>query len=79
MQNPCDKCIVKINCTQICWEKTNNQTLLKNAMNQVTIRIGHKQRINHNYFDTFHKYNRLYNECIIDMESIRHRAKEAKG
>ena len=32
MKNPCSDCLVKVNCTQICPDKENFKTLLKNAM-----------------------------------------------
>ena len=34
MQNPCETCIVRVNCTQICPEKENYTTLLNHAYMQ---------------------------------------------
>ena len=31
MENPCDICLVKVNCTQVCPAKENFKALLKNA------------------------------------------------
>jgi hypothetical protein len=32
MKNPCDNCVIKINCTEICWEKRNYKTLINQAI-----------------------------------------------
>lgn len=34
MKNPCDDCLVKINCTQICFAKSNYITLIDRAIVQ---------------------------------------------
>jgi len=34
MENPCKKCLVKINCTQVCPDKTNFQIWLNHAIKQ---------------------------------------------
>jgi len=79
MQNPCDLCIVKVNCTQICWQKENNRTLITNAINQVMIGHGSKRMINPQYFNQYHKYQELFNQCLTDMSTIQYRARESKG
>lgn len=79
MKNPCDTCIVKVNCTQICWPKTNNQTFLRNAIQQVMVGKGRNRTINPKYLDKYQTYQGLYNECLTDMAKIQHRAREAKG
>ena len=79
MKNPCDICIVKVNCTQVCWQKTNNQTLLRNAIQQVMIGKGRNRTINPKYLDKYQAYQGLYNECLTDMAKIEYRAREARG
>jgi hypothetical protein len=32
MENPCKECLVAPTCSQICWEKQNYTTLLKDAI-----------------------------------------------
>lgn len=34
MKDPCDSCLVKVTCWQLCSEKKNYDTLLKNAIGQ---------------------------------------------
>jgi len=48
MKNPCDNCILQINCTCVCDKKINYGTLLKDA-----IRQG-------NHVKTYPGYNSLY-------------------
>lgn len=79
MENPCDLCIVRANCTQICWRKTNNKTLLNSAINQVMIGTGRKRKINPKYLDQYQKVSGLYNQCLTDVAKIQLRAREAKG
>lgn len=31
MKDPCDECLVKVNCSEFCWEKKNYTTLIRNA------------------------------------------------
>ncbi|MFW9871585.1 MAG: hypothetical protein ACFFG0_00620 [Candidatus Thorarchaeota archaeon] len=33
MKNPCEECLIKVNCTKVCLDKTNYGILLKNALN----------------------------------------------
>jgi len=79
MKNPCDLCIVKVNCTQICWEKENNQTLLRNAIQQVMTGTGVKRKINPKFLNQYQTYQGLYNECLTDIAEVQYRAREAKG
>ena len=32
--NPCDNCIIKVNCTAVCAEKTNQKILIQHAIRQ---------------------------------------------
>jgi len=80
MENPCDLCIVKVNCTQICWQKINNKNLLMNAINQLMIGKGRNRRVNDKYLDQYQRVNSLYNQCITDMTQIKFRQHElSKG
>jgi hypothetical protein len=36
MKDPCDICLVKVNCTQVCPPKKNYQVLLRNAIKENT-------------------------------------------
>jgi hypothetical protein len=62
MQNPCEECIVKVNCTAICGEKVNYKTLLQHA-------LAHRGN------DQKHrtKYASLYHKTITEETSIRYR------
>lgn len=79
MKNPCSDCIVRANCTQVCWAKNNNKTLLNNGIEQCMIGSGRRRRINPTASIQYHKTNVLYNECLRDIERIKQRAREAKG
>ena len=79
MKNPCDLCIIKVNCTQVCWAKFNNQTLLRTAIGQAMIGKGSKRRINPLYLRHYQKYQGLYNQSLTDIATIQYRAREAKG
>lgn len=74
MKNPCDICIVKVNCTQICWQKENNAALLKTAISQTM----QKGKVHPNHVMEWRKYNGLYNQCLTDVANIQMRAREAK-
>ena len=79
MKNPCDLCIIKVNCTQVCWAKFNNQTLLRNAIHQVMTGTGVRRKINPKYLEHYQKHQGLYNQCLTDIATIQYRAREAKG
>ena len=74
MQNPCDLCIVRVNCTQICWKKDNNMALLKTAINQRMI----KGKVLSGHVMEWREYQGLYNQCLTDLANIHLRAREAK-
>ncbi len=75
MKNPCDDCIVKVNCTQVCWAKENNTALLKQAIAQ-TMKKGKPNPL---YITQWRKYQGLYNQCLTDIANIKMREREAKG
>ncbi len=74
MKNPCDLCIVKVNCTQVCWRKKNNSSLLKMAITQRMI----DGKVQSGHARDWRKYQGLYNQCLTDIANIKMRAKEAK-
>ena len=79
MENPCHRCVVQANCTEVCPVKNNNNTLLRNAINQAMIGAGHKRKINPKYLEHYQRYQGLFNQCLTDIASIQLRAREAKG
>ena len=79
MKNPCSDCIVKVNCTQVCWAKHNNRTLLQNGINQCMLGKGFQRKIHPKYLDQYQKTTLLYNECMRDIETIKERARRVKG
>lgn len=74
MENPCDLCIVRVNCTQECWKKQNNCALLKTAIAQ---RMQHGKVLSGHVMD-WRKYQGLYNQYLTDVANIQLRAREAK-
>ncbi len=74
MKNPCDNCIIKVNCTQICLRKENNAALIKNSIAP----LMRKGKINPDYIAEWRKYNGMYNQCLTDIALIQMRAREAK-
>jgi hypothetical protein len=75
MQNPCDLCIVKVNCTQVCSAKENSMALLRTAIAQRTQNgKGHPH-----HFREWREYSGLYNQGLTDIIDIYERAREAKG
>ena len=76
MENPCNKCIIKINCTEVCNEKTNYGTLLQRS---VTAHWEIIQVDNNLYFQK--EYRKLMNRLRIHRQnetSIKNRQLDAK-
>ena len=71
MKNPCKDCIVKVNCTEVCFEKKNYQALLNDAITKHRGRIWDKQS---------RRFYRLYDsenlQCRIDISNINNRRKK---
>ena len=78
MKDPCELCIVKVNCTKICWEKQNLLSLLKNAVaqNQIVSRNRGTSRLR--ITGSWKSYQLQYSRCLTDVAKIRARAKELK-
>lgn len=76
MRNPCKECIIRVNCTQICWEKENQGSLIRNAV-QLTMKQG---KPNPAYLSQWqirqHQYNRYLHE-VMDIQVRARNAKEA--
>jgi len=68
MENPCEKCLVKTNCTQVCPEKINHMALIKNALIYFKSYIGRKlsQKERKHYI----KYNKLLMEGENELLKI---------
>ena len=66
MENPCDNCLIKVNCTTICFEKRNYKTLLNNAVIQSRSCLG-----------VYHKYSTMLSNTMTDEFNIEQRAREA--
>ncbi len=64
MKDPCNKCLVFAMCSQICWDKTNYDALLKSNMNY------YKRT---KYTEDFLKYNKKYQEHRKTLNEIQFR------
>lgn len=76
MINPCNECLVKVNCTEICPDKTNFQTLLKNAVLQFSYG-GHARTPK--LSKLFNIYRDLSKENNADMCRITSRRLRVRG
>lgn len=70
MENPCNKCLLKVNCTAICPDKENHKALIMNAITQSKSAMGQ----NYNYFKQYREYIRRLKITNQDEEKIIHRA-----
>lgn len=61
MKDPCEECLVSVMCAQVCWNKSNYDILLKNAINQ-TNQIK--------YMNEFLKYNQKYEKHRKTLNEI---------
>jgi len=57
MENPCEKCIIKVNCTEVCLEKQNYETILHNAIKQYKNAMNTRDKRQGDYY--FKKYRDL--------------------
>lgn len=67
MKDPCNECLVSVMCSQICWNKTNYDTLLRNGLNHSKHMINKRKGI---YTDEFLKYHKKYNEHRETLNEI---------
>lgn len=70
MQNPCDRCLVKVNCTAVCFDKQNYKTLILNAITQTRSSMGIKKT----YFQTHSDYLRMLKDTNEQEANIVNRA-----
>lgn len=76
MNNPCNKCLLINNCTAVCEDKENFQTLLKNAMKLNG--FGFKVRSNQNRA-LYKKWMSYKTENELDISRITGRASRLKS
>ena len=87
MYNPCHTCIIKVNCTEVCFEKTNYKTLLDNAISNFTgshngnFRRGHIVlfTLSNSQRNQYYNYLHLKKENEHDLTNIRIRRDEKAG
>lgn len=62
MKDPCNECLLTTNCTEVCWEKENYNTLLKNAIRQHT--CGQQSRYRRRIISPrgYFKYSEKFNK-----------------
>ncbi|MHA1701438.1 MAG: hypothetical protein ACTSWK_04130 [Promethearchaeota archaeon] len=74
MENPCEKCLVKTNCTQVCPEKINHMALIKNALVYFRSYIGRK--LNQKERKHYIKYDKLLREGEDEVLKIERRKRK---
>lgn len=67
MKNPCDNCIVKVNCTEVCPDKENYNTLLKDAMRHFS---NINVRTNRRYSSEYRRFNGKHTRSQTDITRI---------
>ena len=72
MENPCEKCILKGNCTEVCFKKTNYGVLLKQGIESHWSLIRSK---NTNYWKRYRKFinllaNHTEDELVIQQRRL---------
>ena len=72
MDNPCDNCILKVNCTEVCFPKTNYKRLIMNA-----ITLNKTSLSTQVHFKQSRNYHKMLRTTNLDEANIVHRAKEA--
>jgi len=70
MKNPCDECVIKINCTAVCEAKDNYKTLILNAITQTKSVMGQK----YTYFQTHSSYIEMLKNTNEQEANIKNRA-----
>jgi len=75
MENPCNDCLVKVNCTAVCFPKQNYKTLILNAITQTRSACGQK----YSYFQHHSKYLRMLKNTNEQEANIVHRATVLKN
>jgi hypothetical protein len=57
MENPCEKCIIKVNCTEVCHPKENYGTLLNQSTDELWAVIYSRPQNGGTYY--WNKYRKL--------------------
>ena len=57
MQNPCNECLVKIVCSELCPDKMNYKTLLQNALDNLQFQLNSRLSKQYSYYKNLHKEN----------------------
>lgn len=65
MKDPCDDCIIKVNCTEICPEKSNYKALIQHAIDQ---RKGITGR--YRYFKEHRNYTQMLVKTRLSEQQI---------
>ncbi len=78
MNNPCKICLLVNNCTAICEDKENLQTLLKQAIRTYRLGITHSNRPTTDYVRRYNFWQKLDKENDREMEQITFRAYQLK-
>ena len=80
MKNPCEECLVKVNCTQVCPEKENYKTLLKHAKKHfkrdTVYNISSLKQADKKHF---FKYDKMLHNTETDIISIELRKRKLKN
>ena len=69
MKDPCDECIIKVNCTEVCPEKSNYKALIQHAIDQ---RKGITGRLR--YFKENVNYTQMLVKTRLSENQIYHRS-----
>jgi hypothetical protein len=76
MKDPCEECIVKVNCTQVCPDKENYKILLRNAVEQN--KIGRKPNGVTIVTKHYTTYRELLTNTYCDIANIHSRLSRLK-
>ncbi len=80
MNNPCKECLVQVNCTAVCEDKENFQTLLENALKSYGVwRWVNRNRSNDPLIQRYRKWLAYKQENENDMTRIVERANRLKS
>jgi len=77
MKNPCELCIIKVNCTEVCNEKRNYGTLIENGLEHHEDLLF-KRKVRNSYYNK--KYRQLVSlshEHNVNILTINGRKMEA--
>jgi len=64
MKSPCEDCLVKMCCSEICPKKINHDALVKDALKYYQPTARSKSRRGHGYYPAILRYNNQYRTSI---------------